>query len=52
MNLTTQWFSLSIGESVLGVVVYVAFSSRGGLNSGGLFSLLGVNKRNRKEDTD
>lgn len=50
MNLVTQWFSLSIGESVLGVVVYLAFASRGGLNSGGLFSLLGVDKSKDKEN--
>ena len=31
MNLVTQWFSLSIGESVLGVGVYLALVRRGGL---------------------
>lgn len=50
MELLTKYFSLHIDKSVLAVVVYLAFASRGGLNSGGLFSLLGVDKSKNKEN--
>ena len=50
MKLLTQHFHLYIDKSVLAVVVYLAFASRGGLNSGGLFSLLGVDKSKDKEN--
>ena len=50
MELLTKHFYLYIDKSVLVAVVYLAFASRGGLNSGGLFSLLSVDKSKDKEN--